>query len=61
MRGLAYHTRRWHKENLHAVIKSLEESQYATNPGLVTENMLKEIVMKMIDAGLSPTTINHRL
>jgi len=28
---------------------------------LITESMLREVFLKMIDAGLSPTTINHRV
>lgn len=61
VRGLAYHTRRWHRENLQTVEKVMKETGYTTKPGLVTENMLQEVILKMIDAGLSPTTINHRV
>jgi integrase/recombinase XerD len=61
LKGLAYHTRRWHKENLQAVLKALRTSEFATEPGMVTENMLRDVVLKMVDGGLSPTTINHRV
>ena len=61
IRGLSYHTRRWHKENLQAVYKALKEHEFALNPSLVTEYMLREIVLKMVDRRLSPTTINHRV
>ena len=61
LKGLAYHTRRWHKENLVAIFKALKNSNYATEPSMVTENMLKEVLIQMIDKGLSPTTINHRV
>ena len=61
IKGLSYHTRRWHKENLQAVVKALRELEFATEPGLVTEAMLREVVLRMVDGGLSPTTINHRV
>jgi integrase/recombinase XerD len=61
VRGLSYHTRRWHKENLQAVAKQLRLAGHPTEPGLVTEIMLREVVLKMMDNGLSPTTINHRV
>ncbi|OPX86665.1 MAG: Tyrosine recombinase XerD [Pelotomaculum sp. PtaB.Bin104] len=61
IKGLSYHTRRWHKENLQAVVKALWEAKYATEPALVTDKMLQEVVLKMIDNGLAATTINHRV
>ncbi len=61
IRGLSFHTRRWHKENLQAVVKSLRIQGYPTEPGMVSEAMLKLVVLKMVDGGLSPTTINHRV
>lgn len=61
IRGLSYHTRRWHKENFQAVYKMLKEHEFALDPSLITEFMLREIVLKMVDRGLSPTTINHRV
>ncbi|MFA7467606.1 MAG: tyrosine-type recombinase/integrase [Desulfotomaculaceae bacterium] len=61
MKGLSYHTRRWHRENLQAVIKVLKLKEYPTEPGLITEAMLREVVLHMIDSALSPTTINHRV
>ncbi|MEW6726486.1 MAG: tyrosine-type recombinase/integrase [Bacillota bacterium] len=60
-RGLSYHTRRWHKENLQAVGKALLVQEFPTSPGLVSESMLKLAVLRMVDDGLSPTTINHRV
>lgn len=61
MRGLSFHTRRWHRENLQAVFKSLVHLNFATAPSLITDKMLQEVVLKMVDAGLSNTTINHRV
>lgn len=61
IKGLAYHTRRWHKENLVAVVKVLRALEMADRPALVTEGMIKQVVLKMIDNELSPTTINHRV
>lgn len=61
IKGLAYHTMRWHKENLLAVLKSLKILDFPTDPGLVNEKMLREVVLRMVDGGLSPTTINHRV
>lgn len=54
LRGLSYHTRRWHKENLQAIIKGLWELGYATDLSLVTELMVREVVLKMVDRGLLP-------
>lgn len=61
IRGLAYHTMRWHKENLQAVSKILKGLEFATEPAMVTEKMIREAVLKMVDGGLSSTTINHRV
>ncbi len=61
LKGLSYHTRRWHKENLLAVLKALKQLEFVIEPGLVTEAMLREVILSMINAGLSPTTINHRV
>jgi len=61
IKGLSYNTRRWHKENLQAVVKILRKLSFATEPALVTEKMLKEVILYMVDSGLSATTINHRV
>jgi len=34
---------------------------YTTNPALLTEAMIKDVIRRMMDYSLSPTTINHRL
>lgn len=60
-KGLSYHTRRWHQENLLAIKKGLMAQSMATEPGIITEGMIQDVVLKMIDAGLSPNTINHRV
>jgi len=60
-KGLSYQTLRWHKENLAAVVKKLRELNLTDMPGQVSEAMLKQVVISMMDAGLSPTTINHRV
>lgn len=61
IKGLAYHTIRWHKENLVAVEKVLKELAFNTEPNNLTDNMFKTVVLNMVDKGLSPTTINHRM
>lgn len=61
IKGLAFHTRRWHKENLQAIVKVLRLKGYPSEPNLITEAMLKDIILEMVDAPLSPTTINHRI
>lgn len=61
IKGLAFHTRRWHKENLQAVVKVLRTKGYPSDPGLITEAMLRDVVLEMVNSSLSPTTINHRI
>lgn len=61
IKGLAYHTVRWHDENLKAIVKALRLKELPTDPGMISEAMLKDVVLKMINDGLSPTTINHRV
>ncbi len=61
VKGLAFHTQRWHKENLQAVVKGLREAGAADKPAMVTEGMIDQMVLKMINRGLHPTTINHRI
>lgn len=63
IKGLAFHTRRWHIENLNALAKgfrSLLCSQHIFM-NLVTEELVKQVVLMMVEANLSPTTINHRV
>jgi len=43
IKGLAYHTMRWHGENLKAVLKALNIKELPTNPSMVSESMLKEV------------------
>jgi len=61
LQGLAVRTIAWHNENLQAFNKALIKKQFPTSPIQITEAMVKEIVMHMIDAGLAPVTINHRV
>lgn len=61
LKGLSYHTRRWHKENLQSVFKSLREKDYPTEPSLIGLAMFKEVFLAMSERGLSPTTVNHRM
>lgn len=61
IRGLSYHTMRWHKENLLAVLKTLKKLELPNEPGLLTEKMMQDAVLDMINAGLSQTTVNHRV
>jgi integrase/recombinase XerD len=39
----------------------LKELDYTTNPALLTEAMIRDVIRRMMDYSLSPTTINHRL
>lgn len=61
VKGLAYHTIRWHKDNLRAVEKILGKLSYPKNPGLWTEKVLKNVILEMVDNGLRAITINHRV
>jgi len=61
IKGLAYHTRRWHSENLKAVVKVLRLKEYPTEPAFVTEAIVKDVVLTLVNGGLSPTTVNHRV
>jgi site-specific recombinase XerC len=48
MRNLAYHTKRWYKENI-AIVHT-------------TEKMLKDVIVYCMEQlGNNPTTINHRI
>ena len=61
IKGLSYNTRRWYKENLIAIVKVLKVLGLELDPVLITESMVKEIVLKMVNSGLSSTTVNHRV
>lgn len=60
LKGLAYHTKRWHKENLQAIEKLLKSFGNPTEPAMITDKMLQQVFLQMID-NLSPTTVNHRI
>ncbi len=46
MRNLAYHTKRWYKENLTIVKRALEKNlKYSTAPLHSTEKMLKDVIV----------------
>ncbi|KJS01554.1 MAG: hypothetical protein VR68_04975, partial [Peptococcaceae bacterium BRH_c4a] len=57
IKGLSYNTRRWYKENLIAIVKVLKVLGLELDPVLITESMVKEIVLKMVNSGLSSTTV----
>ena len=60
IKNLAYHTIRWHKENLISVFKALEHLNIPTNE--LTEEALKQCVLYWKrEKNNSPTTINHRI
>jgi len=61
IRGLSYHTMRWHKENLLALLKTIKKIDLPTEPGVLTEKMMQNVVLEMINNGLSQTTVNHRV
>lgn len=62
MRNLAYHTKRWYKENLIIIKRSLETLKYSTAPLHTTEKMLKDVIVYCMEQlGNNPTTINHRI
>lgn len=62
LRNLSYHTRRWHKENLHYIKQTLEKLNLSTEPTCITERAIKECILYWKrDCRLSPTTINHRI
>jgi integrase/recombinase XerD len=62
MRNLAYHTKRWYKENLAIVKRALENLKYPAAPIHSTEKMLKDVIVYCMEQlGNYPTTINHRI
>lgn len=62
MRNLAYHTKRWYKENLVIVHRSLKEIGHPLEPIHLTEDMLKDVIaFCMEQLKNNTTTINHRI
>ncbi|MEN6388884.1 MAG: tyrosine-type recombinase/integrase [Syntrophomonas sp.] len=62
LRNLAYHTRRWHKENLHYIKVTLGKLNLPTEPINIEEKHFKQCILYWKrDCSLSPTTINHRI
>lgn len=61
IKGLSYNTMRWYRENLVALTKVLKSLELEREPGLITESNIKEVVLKMVNSGLSSTTVNHRV
>jgi site-specific recombinase XerD len=62
MRNLAYHAKRWYKENLTIVKRALENKKYSSAPLHCTEKMLKDVIIYCMEQlGNNPTTINHRI
>lgn len=62
LKNLSYHTRRWHKENLHCVKKALEGLHLPLQPVNMTEKDIKQCILYWKrERHLSPVTINHRV
>lgn len=62
IKNLSWHTRRWHRENLRAVEKTLKTLKLSTEPIQITNKFLKECILHWKrEKQLSPTTINHRI
>lgn len=62
LKNLAFHTKRWHRENLHYVKETLLKLNLPTIPSEITESNLKQCVLYWKrECNLSPTTINHRI
>lgn len=62
LKNLSYHTRRWHRENLDSVYKTLQLLNLATQPVQITDKTIKECVLYWRrEKNLSPTTVNHRI
>lgn len=62
LHNLAYHTRRWHKENLHYVQQTLLTLKLPTKPIQIEERHFKQCILYWKrERNLSPTTINHRI
>ena len=45
LRNLAYHTIRWHKENLHYVKQTLEKLDLPTEPIKLVESQFKQCIL----------------
>lgn len=62
IQNLAFHTRRWHKENLHYVEQTLINLNLPTEPLHISEGDIKKCILYWKrECHLSPTTINHRI
>lgn len=62
IKNLAFHTRRWHKENLHYVHKTLTKLDLPSEPNCISEESIKKCILYWKrENNLSPTTINHRI
>ncbi len=62
LKNLAFHTKRWHKENLHYVKQALMHFDLSTTPTEISEGHLKKCILYWKrDCSLAPTTINHRI
>jgi len=62
LKNLAFHTKRWHRENLHYVKETLLKLNLPTIPSDITESNLKQCILYWKrECSLSPTTINHRI
>ncbi|MBZ4655303.1 MAG: Phage integrase, N-terminal SAM-like domain [Peptococcaceae bacterium] len=62
LKNLSYHTKRWHRENLTAYKKVLQQLGFPTEPINIRTEPLKQCILYWKrDAKLSPTTINHRI
>lgn len=62
IKNLAFHTRRWHKENLYYVEKTLAKLNLPTEPNSISEESIKKCILYWKrENNLSPTTINHRI
>jgi len=62
LKNLSFHTKRWHKENLHYVRQTLEKLNLPVEPVKITERDLKQCILYWKrECQLSPTTINHRI
>jgi site-specific recombinase XerD len=62
LKNLAYHTRRWHRENLHYCQQTLLQLNLPTEPIRIPEGDMKQCILYWKrKCNLSPTTINHRI
>ena len=62
LKNLSFHTKRWHKENLHYVKQTLGKLGLPEEPVRISERDIKNCILYWKrDCQLSPTTINHRI